>query len=504
VPCPRIPSEAFREKPRLSRGHLTRRIKIGGGNTQQLTCESHLHPTHYDLFHQSLEARTALRMKRLRHLLESCCSIPGAFLLRVTNALWRLAREPQLNGVPRNILIVKLDEIGDFVLASPFLRELKRSFPGASITLVVSSASASLAKFCPYANVTLAFEPEEFGLITKEGRALGALLFAKRLQAAHFDLAIIPRWDLDLYTAYHIVCGSRVERIIGYTRAFTSVSNTLLARTERRGAIVLPHETPEHETLRNLRLVEAAGGSVQSDHLEAWLSPEDRRRVDVWLTCHTSHAASRPQGLVAFGIGAGVDPRRWPEDRFAELSRHLVTEFGVRVVLVGAGQDDVRRASSIMHLAQNSAVLNAVGQFNLRETAALLERCQLFIGNDSGPMHLAAAVRVPVVEICGLPLDQDSGQGNSPTRFRPWGVPFAVVRPESEHLARQHEAVRTIPLRIDLISVAEVARAAAGFLPSTEEARRSQPCSSAARRLGDETVRTSEGPGSRMSSTELV
>jgi ADP-heptose:LPS heptosyltransferase len=412
-------------------------------------------------------------MKRLRHLLESC-SIAGAFLLRITNAVWRLSRKPQLNGSPRNILVVKLDEIGDFVLASPFLRELKRSFPSASITLVVPPTSAPLAEFCPYATVKLVFEPEAFGLITTEGRVLAALLFAKRLQAAQFDLAIIPRWGPDLYASYHIVCGSRVQRIIGYTRTFTSVGNSLLSKTERRGAVVLCHETPEHEALRNLRLLEAAGGSVQSDDLEVWLSADDRRRVDVWLTRHTSRAVSRDRGLVAFGIGAGDDPRRWPEDRFAELSRHLVVEFGVRVVLIGGGQDDIRRANAIIRLAQNSALLNAVGEFNLRETAALLERCQLFIGNDSGPMHLAAAVHIPVVEICGLPLDQDLGHGNSPTRFGPWGVPSTVVRPLSEDIRRKHESTNGAPLRINSISVAEVAKAAARFLSGSEEGRRSQ------------------------------
>jgi lipopolysaccharide heptosyltransferase II len=412
-------------------------------------------------------------VKRIRHLLESC-SLAVALVIRVTNALWRLAQKQQFNGRPRSILVVKLDEIGDFILASPFLRELRRSFPSASITLIVSPNSAALAEFCPYADVKLIFRPEALGFLTKAGRVLAALLFAKRLRAAKFDLAIIPRWDLDLYMSYHIVCGARVQRTVGYARAFTCVRNTLLAKSERAGAVVLYHETLEHEALRNLRLVEAAGGWVQSDDLEVWLSPEDRARVDAWLSRNTSPTVSAGEPLVAFGIGAGVDSRRWPEDRFAELSCQLATELGVRVVLIGAGEDDMLRANTIIRLAQHSRLLNAVGHFNLRETAALLERCQLFVGNDSGPMHLAAAVHIPVVEICGLPVDRDSAHGTSPTRFGPWKVPAIVVRPRSETVRRKHKTPTTDPLRIDSIPVCEVAKAAATFLCNANSRIRQQ------------------------------
>ena len=412
-------------------------------------------------------------MKRIRHLLENC-SLAGALVIRVINAVWRRARKPQFSGLPRRILIVKLDAIGDFILASPFLRELKRSFPSAFITLVVSPTSASLAEGCPYANVTLVFTPEAYGLVTKPGRVLAALLFARRLQAAQFDLAIIPRWDHDFYMGYHIACGSRAKRIIGYTRALAFQPNSWLSKSERRGAVVLSHETPEHEVLRNLRLLEAADGSVHSDDLEVWLSAEDRRRAVVWLERHVPHDGLDCERLVAFGIGATVAPKRWPEDRFAELSRHLVSEFGVRVVLVGGGDNDIRIADTILRLAQNPAVFNAVGQFNLRETAALLERCELFVGNDSGPMHLAAAVSIPVVEICGLPLDQPMVHGNSPTRFGPWKVPSIVVRPRSETVRRKHRTPTGAPLRIDSIPVDEVAKAAATFLCNANDRIRRQ------------------------------
>jgi ADP-heptose:LPS heptosyltransferase len=76
-----------------------------------------------------------------------------------------------------------------------------------------------------------------------------------------------------------------------------------------------------------------------------------------------------------------------------------------------------------------TTVINAVGQTSLREAGALLTRCHLFVGNDAGPMHLAAAAGLPVIEISCHPLGGSTGQVNSPARFGPWRVPHVILRP---------------------------------------------------------------------------
>ena len=103
--------------------------------------------------------------------------------------------------------------------------------------------------------------------------------------------------------------------------------------------------------------------------------------------------------------------------------------FDARVVLLGGGIEDKRRADIILERCSSLPISSAVGELSLRETAALLERCQLFVGNDSAPMHLAAAGGVPVVKICGLGAHENPNSNFSPERFGPWNVPARVVRP---------------------------------------------------------------------------
>jgi heptosyltransferase-2 len=112
-----------------------------------------------------------------------------------------------------------------------------------------------------------------------------------------------------------------------------------------------------------------------------------------------------------------------------ELGRRLVREYDARFVVVGGPQDS--------HLGQrletelgSSRVLNLAGRITLRQTGAVLERCCLTVSNDSGPMHLAAAVGSPVVKIAWHPRGSSPADPDSPARFHPWGVPHVVVQPE--------------------------------------------------------------------------
>jgi ADP-heptose:LPS heptosyltransferase len=361
---------------------------------------------------------------------------------------------------PRRILVVKLDAIGDLVLATPFLRELKRSFPAATITLVVTPTTAPLVELCPYADKVIKYEPFGPERDDREFHTLRARLFARKLTFAAFDVAVLPRWDFDFSNGYHLLCGSGARHVVAFARTFAAVKDTWLARAEQRGATILRDETPQHEVQRNLRLIEALGGTVASDQLELWLSADDHRQAANWLESLNSQLGP----VVAFGIGAGIAQRCWPEARFAELGRYLVQQFDARVILLGGGLEDKRRADSILEKTKSLPISSAVDELSLRQTAALLERCQLFVGNDSAPMHLAAAARIPVVEICGLPVEEDPNSKFSPVRFGPWNVPARVVRPTVSAFTDRRRSPDNPLLDIRAVGVAAVFRATSDLL----------------------------------------
>jgi ADP-heptose:LPS heptosyltransferase len=362
---------------------------------------------------------------------------------------------------PHRILVVKLDAIGDLVIATPFLRELKASFPTAAITLVVTPTAAPLVDLCPYVDKVIKYDPFGSDRNDREFNTLRARLFALKLSFARYDLAVLPRWDFDFSHAYYLLCGSGARHVVGFERTFTAVKNSWWARAERRGATVLDDELPEHEVLRNLRLLEAVGGTIKSDELELWLSPVDRRRAAEWLE---SRASSHSGPTIGFGIGAGIEQRCWPAEKFAQLARYLVEKFDARVILFGHGMDDRRRAEAILERTRTLAVSSAVDQLRLRETAALMGSCQLFIGNDSGPMHLAAAATIPIVEISGLAAGEDPNSNFAPERFGPWKVPARVVRPPAAPFGERRQSPDDPLLRIRAVGVTAVLKSSLDLL----------------------------------------
>lgn len=117
----------------------------------------------------------------------------------------------------QSILVVKLDRIGDFVLASSFLRELRRNAPGADIDLLVTKDAYDLAKFCPYVNsVVMAELVNENLIFTGEPDEYVQACSAK-FQQAGYDLAIVPRWDYDYWRAAIIARASRARHVVGFT-----------------------------------------------------------------------------------------------------------------------------------------------------------------------------------------------------------------------------------------------------------------------------------------------
>lgn len=312
----------------------------------------------------------------------------------------------------RRILVLKLDEIGDFVLATPFLRELRANAAQAHITLIVKPSVLNLAETCPWVDRVFTYDGQTRGQRAWQlRRQLRAWRLARsQLRQPRADLAIIPRWGEDAYNATCLAAMARPRAILAWSESATAAKQAMNAGFDALVSHPLPPHAAQHEVEHNLSLLHALGATVEDRSLAVWPTATDRQ----------SAKARLPDGprWVALAPGA-LDPRRrWPVDRFAALADRLAAAHGLSPVVLGAADDPALPGA-----------LDLRGRTTLREAAAVLERCVLFVGNDSGLKHLAAAEGLPVVELSAFRLGGNPNHGNSPDRFRAWGVPTRVLQP---------------------------------------------------------------------------
>jgi ADP-heptose:LPS heptosyltransferase len=322
-----------------------------------------------------------------------------------------------------SILVVRLDGIGDLILTSPFLRELRRLNPNAWITLLVDPRFVNLVELCPLVSEVLTFEPRRrFGKLELHIRALR--LAGGHLWQRRFDLALLPRWDIDHYHSAFVAYFSGALCRVGYSENVTPLKKQYDRGLDILFTRTLDDRTPKHDAERNLDLLRQVGGTVMDDRLELWLSDEDRDAARIALT---SAGVKGEDLLVGIAPGAGHPKRLWPLRRFVDLGRFLQQEWGARLLIIG-GPEDRKRA---LQLQENlgTAAVSFAGEMTLRQIGALLEHVPLVVANDSGPMHLAAAASAAVVEISCHPASGDPLHVNSPVRFHPWVEEYAVLQP---------------------------------------------------------------------------
>jgi ADP-heptose:LPS heptosyltransferase len=308
----------------------------------------------------------------------------------------------------RTILVIRPDEIGDVILTSPFLRELRRTAPQAEIILLVKPSCFELVEYCPYVNAVYSLD---------FASALPWAVWHLRLSRLHwrgFDLVLLPRWDRDWYNS------ELVAHLLAGRGAVVAHRDQLVTRKWAKPAeppfMLETYSSPkiEHEAESSLRFLRWCGGACAQDcQLEIWITEADQSSARNWLR---QHLTTGNPFIVIHPSGGRSPLKQWPVAKYWQLLEQLATVGSWDFLIIG-GNDETWIATEFR--AQKSArVALAVGCFTLRQLAAVMKQAQLFVGGDSGPMHLAAAAGTPVIAIFGP---------TSELRFRPWGSHCRVI-----------------------------------------------------------------------------
>jgi len=284
-----------------------------------------------------------------------------------------------------NILVIKLRYLGDVLLSTPILTALRERFPTARLTMAVNRGTEDMVKWNPDLNDLLVVERSG---IAAQLRAL------HQVRQRQFD-CVIDLTDGDRSAILTWFSGAPVR--IGF-------NDEHRWRGRLYTTIVSPPSAVVHRVERDLAALTPLipmGIESKAGPLVLLTSQKDEDAADRLLrevgVMETDGEMRKP--VIVLHPGARYWFKAWPAVRFAELADRLAKVCGYRVLLAG-GPDDLEMVNAIRAQAKSSLVVMA-GRVTLLQFAAVLKRCAVFIGNDNGAMHIAAAVGTPVVGLFG-------------------------------------------------------------------------------------------------------
>lgn len=274
------------------------------------------------------------------------------------------------------ILFIRIDRIGDLVLSTPALRALKHAIPTSDLTVLASLSNQPILINNPYVDRVIVYNQRQ-GLKNK-------IRIMKRLRKYKFDLAIDPYPDYELRTAL-IALLSGAKRRIGYAlygrEAFFNLNGPTLVKDK-------------HLVDLTLDIVEALGVTAKDKTPEIFLSDDEKKWARNWLK--EKGVWGKP--IVGIHPGGYYESQRWLPERFAELVNQLQKDKELYLIIFcGPGEEVLAKKISSM---VNQEVLTHV-EDDIRRFAVLLSYCSVFICNNSGPLHIAVALRIPTISIMG-------------------------------------------------------------------------------------------------------
>jgi heptosyltransferase II len=284
------------------------------------------------------------------------------------------------------ILVRATNWVGDAIMALPALRAVRERFQDAEIAIVARPYVADIYRDQEICNQFIVYDPTgvHTGLSGRER-------LARELHAQKYDVALLLQ---NAFDAAWLAWRAKIPERIGYARDGRSILLTKAVPVPRQG------EIPAHEKFYYLELVRRAGWvEALPDESFIRLSVPDAKRQHAAELLQKSGAR---QGVRRIAIGAGASygsAKCWPPSRFADVANRLQSEADADVILFGTAAEASVSAAIAAEMRQRP--IDLTGKTAIADLPALLSQCHLFIGNDSGAMHVAAAVGLPIVAVFG-------------------------------------------------------------------------------------------------------
>jgi heptosyltransferase-2 len=340
-------------------------------------------------------------------------SMERTFKRNFLPVLEKFARRPtkhptmlNFQAIQRILVIRAHDHLSEYVLSTPVLRALRQRFPNAHISLLVLPIAAEAAQNLQTINELIVMQERLSGWSMKSFRQ-----FWRQLRRG-FDLAVVLNTVSHSLTSDLLAHFSRSKAVLGSTYLrFPHCSRNFFYNMEA------PYwEGTKHQTDRNLDIVRYIGADTPDRRAAMTLLPDELEAGKKFLR---DAGTTEEELIVAIHIGAGMIRNRWHPESFAVVAAHLQKEYNARIVAIWSAHEE---NLAFHFLSSIDFRPIAAKGLKIRQLAGIIANCRLFIGNDAGIMHVAAATNTPVIAIYG---------SNDPEEWKPLGDHFFAVRAPS-------------------------------------------------------------------------
>lgn len=343
----------------------------------------------------------------------------------------------------RKILVRVNNWIGDVVMISPAVRALRTHFRDSRIVLLAKTRVIESLDGDPVYDELLEYDDRG-----RHRGLRGRALLAAELRRQGFDLAVLFQ---KAFEAAALACLAGARYRVGYAGD---------GRTFLLTHPIAPPPPSKHHVDVFLEIARSLGCPVVDAVPRFHLRRDDRERAAEFLQSAAVHDST---ALVAFHPAASKPPRAWAADRFAELGRRLARRHDARILLLGSRAERPLLESIASALGPGRAIFSPVDA-PFKTSAAMLERCRLFVGNDSGPMHVSAALGTPTVGIFGPGTPRRTGPRGAPGRVVVLGGDYPCSPCRQDFFHECPPAPSGKPFCLDEIEVEDVERTADALL----------------------------------------
>lgn len=307
------------------------------------------------------------------------------------------------------------------------LREIRRNFLEHHITVITNPLCYNLYEHCHYVDRILIYDEK-----AKKHHFLTNLKRCKEFVANElndgidYEYGFAPNYFMPNLRAAWLLYFSGVKHRVLFTEKYSKKSHSdLMGTYDMYFNHLLTSDELKHDVKKNINLLRLVDLEVEENHAEIWSTSQDSNIVDnLFIKLKIKESSIK----IAVVLSTSVKSKDWPVERFIEVSKKLQEKYNISFILIGAGKTAEECAEKYMQNVSQS--YNLINKTTLRQSYVVLTKCDLYLGGDTGPMHMAAVAGLGGIALFKAGKDIKNIEQDFPRRLYPWKTDMLCIQPE--------------------------------------------------------------------------